>query len=317
MTIQALRRQCFRWSLGGVILACLAAVGSGCRSTPRASSASVWSYPPGVCPRFYAQYLPYPRRGLPVAQPMPATPGWTDPRIERDLARLTDAGLDGILLTLQPDVLADPVQTERVQRFLALAADRAPSGWEVILMLVTPADTPIEVDRNALGRWLTTQGLLEHPILRRRSGRIVVLLAPGVHAAGAPHPAVAAIACGALGSEWSWPAPAASERFAPTGPDRQVVVYGGSWTDIVGPDGVTAPGWALERRQGRTLQDELQRAFDAQAMTICIASWNDYSAGSFVEPNSLDGMNPLRRLTGTLRAARNHAAATAVAPAAP
>ena len=304
----------FRLCWSGLVLACLAALGPGCRTTPRSPAASAWSYPPGVCPRFYAQYLPYPRRGLPTAQPLPATPGWTDPRMERDLARFTDAGLDGILLALQPDSLADPVQTERVQRFLALAATRAPSGWEVVLMLVPPADDAVAVDRNALGRWLTAHGLLEHPNLRRRSGRIVVLLAPGVHAAGTPHPAVVAVACGAPGSEWRWPAPADPERFAPTGPDRQVVVYGGFWTDITAPDGVVAPGWALERRQGRTLQDEIQRAFDAQAMTICIASWNDYVARTFVEPNSLDGMNPLRRLTAALRTARRHAAAAATPP---
>lgn len=316
MKARAPRSRWLAWCLGGVLLACLAAGGSGCRSTPLSSPSVAWSYPPGVCPRFYAVYLPYPRRGLPLAQALPTTSGWTDPRMERDLARLTEAGVDGILLALQPDVLTDTVQAERLQRFFALTAARAPSGWEVIPMLVPTGADEVALDRNALGRWLTAQGLLEHPNLRRRSGRIVVLLSPGVRATGAPHPAVATIACGALGSEWSWPAPATPERLVPSGPDRQVVVYGGFWTDIVGADGAATPGWTLERRQGRTLQDGLHRAFDAQAMTICIASWNDYVEGSFVEPNSLDGTAPLRRLSAVIRAARARAAAPA-APATP
>ncbi|MGD9498467.1 MAG: hypothetical protein AB7Y46_19390, partial [Armatimonadota bacterium] len=88
--------------LSGILLACMTTAGWGCRSMPSSAAPSTWAYPPGVCPRFYALYLPYPRRGLPVAQALPATPGWTDPRMERDLARLAGAGLDGILIALQP-----------------------------------------------------------------------------------------------------------------------------------------------------------------------------------------------------------------------
>ena len=46
--------------------------------------------------------------------------------------------------------------------------------------------------------------------------------------------------------------------------------------------------WSLQRGKGRNFANRLRRAFQDKAAIICIQSWNDFTDGSFMEPNTLD-----------------------------
>lgn len=283
-----------------------AVLGLGCRGTRTpVSEESTWAYPTGQCPRFLVLYLPYPRQGAPLALPSPTTPGWTDQRMERDLARVLTAGLDGIVLGLLPETLADAFQTQRLTRFADLVSARAPAGFELVLLLVSSSSSAAEVDRNSIGKWLVASGLDSNSLIRRQAGRVLVAVSPRLTLTGTPHPAVAVVPLVGSTSPWRWPEPGQADRLVPTGPESQVVVYGG-WRGAAAPGGSPPehPAWELDRRRGRALEDELQQAFAVRALTICISSWNDYVAGDFVEPNTMDGDAVLKRLTAVIRTAK-------------
>ena len=283
-----------------------AVLGLGCLGTRApVSEDSAWPYPAGQCPRFLVLYLPYQRQGAPLALPSPTTPGWTDPRMERDVARVLAAGLDGIVLGLLPETLADAFQTQRVTRFADLVAARAPAGFELALLLVPSSSSSAEVDRNAIGKWLVESGIDDNKLVRRQAGRVLVAVSPRMTLTGTPHPAVAVVSLVGSTAPWTWPEPGQADRLVPTGPESQVVVYGG-WRGTAAPGGSHPehPAWELDRRRGRALEDELRQAFAARALTICISSWNDYVAGDFVEPNTMDGDAVLKRLAAVIRTAK-------------
>lgn len=285
--------------------ACLGCLSSRKPATSDPQGAD-WPYVTGQCPRFLILYLPYPQNGAPLALPSPTTPGWTDQRMERDVSRILGAGLDGIVLGIQPETLADTFQTERVVRFAQLVASRAPAGFGVVLMIVPSASSPVSMDAEAIGQWLSTSGIQNCRALQRQAGRVVVMLSPQVSLSGAPHPAALVVPMGSASSSWRWQEPAAVDRFTPTAaPDGQLVVYGG-WRGPAAPggNGGSTP-WEMERRRGKALQEELSRAFAARALTICISSWNNYVTGDFVEPNTLDGDAVLKRLTAVIREAKD------------
>jgi hypothetical protein len=69
-------------------------------------------------------------------------------------------------------------------------------------------------------------------------------------------------------------------------------------------DAKNRPVWELPRDKGGCLRQELARAYAARAGLICISSWNNYVAGDFIEPNSLDGEAPSKALAAAVRQAR-------------
>jgi hypothetical protein len=299
------------------LLLLLAGAMQGCRSgaTPQGAAGPAWPYGPGERPRFTMLYLPYPQDGVPLALPTPTVYGWTDERMTRDLSRFRAAGLDGLILGLQPGVFTDALQSERVVHFLDLVARQAAPAFRVVLLLVPPALAPAatSIEAEYIGKWLTSNDLLHLSCLERGAGQIMLVCPPGTAVTGPPHPALCVVRTDAPGAPWTWGDPAVPARLQPTGPDRQVLVYAG-WRGRNAPVGRNGqPRWEIERRQGRSLEAEIRSAYAVKAGLICISSWNNYVAGDFVEPNSLDGDHVLRRLTALIRQARE----AAQAPAAP
>jgi hypothetical protein len=252
-------------------------------------------------------YLPYAPNGAPLAMASPNTYGWTDERMERDLSRLLAAGLDGLILGLQPAVFSDAFQTERVLRFLDLVESRGTADFSVALMLVSSSPTEASVDAESIGRWLAAHSLRRRASLRKQEGRVMLVCPPDMTLSGPPHPALYAVRTGSPGAIWTWGDPAEPARGRPGGPERQVVVYAG-WRGRTAPlDDKGRPRWEMERQGGRTLETEIRNACSAKAGLICISSWNNYVAGDFVEPNSLDNSAVLRKLTALIRSAKEAA----------
>lgn len=273
-----------------------------------------WPYGAGERPRFFVLYLPYGQNGAPLAMASPSAYGWTDERMARDVSRFVAAGLDGLILGLQPTLFSDPLQTERLIRFLDLIEGRDAATLSVVLMLIPPAPAGVALDAEVVGRWLTAHDLQRRACLHRREGRVMLVCPPDATLSGPPHPALYALRTGTAGAPWSWSDPAEPTRATPCGADRQVVVYAG-WRGRTAPvDAKGRPQWEMERQGGRALEAEIRRAYSAKAGLICISSWNNYVTGDFIEPNTLDGDAVLRRLTTLIRRAREAEQATPVPP---
>lgn len=262
-------------------------------------------YARGECPTFLISYIPYPtaRQGR-QAVPVPDYHGWTDERMERDLRRLRDCGVDGLVLRLDAAILSDGFRTERLARFVRMA-DAGPSP---LLLLPCIAGAPglaaLETSHEDLHVFLRQIGLLEAGVAYREAGRPLVLMTAGVRATGAPHPGLAVVQIGSDASGWRIPAWNAADRLVAS-PSGQTLVHAGWRGDSALVDKKGRPAWALPRARGATLVAELRTAFDARSRIIWISSWNDFGAGDFVEPNDMDGDAVYRLLQAEIRRVRS------------
>ncbi|MBN2448979.1 MAG: hypothetical protein JXR77_01235 [Lentisphaeria bacterium] len=232
--------------------------------------------------------------------------------MERDLARLRRCGLDGVILALGSDALSDAVLRERVRRFLHLSSAAAPPLRVVLAFRPEHGRGAGRIESGELAAWLTDLRQTGAASLYCRGPRVVVVALPGVEIRGSRHPSFLAIQARGEGGEWSWGPPDNAARLRPRGAERQVLIYAGHRGDPGAVDRRGRPLWAIPREDGEALRAELRRAFAAGALTICISSWNDFAAGDFVEPNSLDGeaaMEVLAREIARLREGGIRAAA--------
>ena len=119
--------KCF-YKYGILLVLLLAACLTGCSglsmfSTGRRPPPPVL-YAPGEAPQFLVRYLPYPSRVARLSAPIPDYEGWTEERMERELRLMTRLGLDGVVMEVDGDVFRDSFRSDRVRRFVQLAANR-------------------------------------------------------------------------------------------------------------------------------------------------------------------------------------------------
>jgi hypothetical protein len=291
---------------------------AGCRGVAiHETTADVpWPYPAGVCPQFLVVYYPYLAAGTPLAESAPRAYGWTDQRMLRDIGRLQGTGAEGIVLALRPELIADAVQSERITRFIHLIEQEGGTLQRVVLLLLPPALPRPASSKEDVGKWLVTNQLQSATAILKQDGRVLLVLAPGALLDGPLHPAVVAVGAGTPGASWTWGEPAQAARLQPAGSGRQVLVYAG-WRGRDAPlDAKGQALWELARGKGESLRKELAAAYAAQAGLICVSSWNDYLAGDFIEPNSLDGDALSKALTTAIREARQRARTMPVSAAA-
>jgi hypothetical protein len=255
---------------------------SGCRTFQHLSPPPI-RYTDKAAPVFLMKYYPYRPNGYFIAQPVPNYTGWTGERMERDLGRMTLIGIDGVLVVVTPGMFADRFRRDRLLAFISMARRTDLR----IGFFLEPGPGGSTFQREALGEWVVAAGLRSAPACMKRNGRPLFIVGPGVRLDGPNHPAVSFVHTKPVFREWRWPNPGAAKRWHLGKPGDQVLVRAG----FRGADGVAddEKTWTLPRSRGKTLQRQLWRAYDLRALTICISSWNDYTSGDFVEPNTLDG----------------------------
>lgn len=233
-------------------------------------------------PDLWVEYYPYPLPGGPPpltgVRPLPDyRDSWTDQRMHRDLIRIRAAGISAILLFLAPEKIGDTFFCDRVRHFQSLAAQLTPP---LPVALVLASFAPLRLDRQNVMDFFQTQGFDrspnylswqgQHPLFFSESIRLLGNYG-GMHTAaqfGAelpPRPLDASGFSSKNGAVWIKTARIAAEQ-----------------TDIRGK------AWLIPRDRGASLRDRLRQAFAQQASPIILSSWNDFSDGSFLEPNSHD-----------------------------
>lgn len=310
MDLSVLSRKYRRWCSLISSTVVLGLLSNGCETmSPRVPP--VMQYMDGA-PTFMLVYYPYGVFGdTPVGYPIPRYSGWTDERMERDLRRFTSLGVDIILLAVYPEYLNGGRELERITRFVEFCG--FVEGAPKVVFLLTAGDGAMRFDREKLGAWVVESGIRRMSGVYTVAGKPLVVVRDGVMPSGVRHPAVHEIVAGTTqGCDWYWPSEPGMTETGTWDNVRIAVVYTG-WAGTgrrrnSEPD---APenGWKLPRRKGLTLQDGLWRAFSEHAGIIIVCSWNDFRAGDFVEPNNLDGQEPVTILAKEI--ARAHAASCA------
>lgn len=238
--------------------------------------------PSGRRPEFWVEYYPYPcwqqQNSISYARPVPDYNGWTDIRMERDLARLSAAGFQAVLLFFTPEHLAKATTLERVHRFYALAAAQAMPLRVGIVLSPMANEFTLQLD-NAM-TFFRQQGFADKTNALKFAGTALLFFDQNVKLLGQYQGALGYVHFGGY-----WPA-----RSAPPGQ----VQRGFTWV-IAADNGGNAhllpkyhDRWAVPRGQGEQFTDALRQALLSPAEIICVSSWNNFNRGSFIEPNSLE-----------------------------
>ena len=240
-------------------------------------------------PLILAVYHPYPSFMTTVeapVRPLPGYDGWSNNRMERDLSRMQDAGVNGVLLFIKPEDLADGIRFERIRHFHELASARQPV-FRVVLVL----DGNNELNTDNASQFIKRKGLADFPCVLRLHGSPVLAFSKNIRLVRSGGAESANFCIRHIGNDW--PAPPKGADFGRPAP-LDGLVWVKTADSRVAADNSDNPAssrqgaWSLPRGKGRNFANRLRLALQEKADIICIQSWNDFSDGSFLEPNTLD-----------------------------
>ena len=253
---------------------------------------------PDPRPVLMMEYFPYPlwteEQEVKGVTPMPIYSGWPRTRMERDLERLEMAGIDVLILCLNPQDLAQETVQRQLRNFYGLLEEKR-AKLRVVLCFRVPAPLALQVP-NVLG-FLRKQGLLQHSHAWTWNGRIPVWFSWEIQLDG--ENSYRDLVVMQYGEDIPMP-------LSSTTPGNVSIFRKGfQWVRVAetGQGAVFADnvklhdGWLVPRANGQQLREGLRQAFQNRASHIIISSWNNYRQGSFVEPNSLDRFSLLDILT--------------------
>ncbi|HEY8241086.1 MAG TPA: hypothetical protein VIH35_06555 [Kiritimatiellia bacterium] len=245
--------------------------------------------PAGERPTFVVHYYPF-TVGLvrTIARPEPDYMGWDHERMERDLQRLADACVDVVMVSVDPYEIRDP---GRAEAYLDMVQHASKTSVEVAFM-AEAHDAPRQ-DVDYFLNWCADE-LLGRRGYHNLDGRPLVEIYDALGAEDADHPALT-VRHTVLAKQWSW-GYAADDNVPLSQNGEQAMAFAGFMVNGDKPH----LGFAMERENGARLERQLKAAIATGAKYICIASWNDFWEGHFIEPNSLDGTGPYDTLKRTL-----------------
>ncbi|NMA43340.1 MAG: hypothetical protein GX946_08145 [Oligosphaeraceae bacterium] len=233
---------------------------------PRYEFLAAYEHPP----QFWLEYHPYPPAQSASSQPkvraIPQNEGWTDLRMQRELKQFQAAGISTLLLHVSPEMLAAEHFAERLQKFHTFATELAP-GLSIAPVLC-PTSEGMRLSVQNTMQYVERLGFLQLPASLKLQGKPVLFFGGQIE-----------LIDDYKGARSYASLPAFLD-------DRQnradSVNIAEPLTSAQGND------LALRRYQGVFFARQLQLAYDHKARIIYLKSWNNYEAGNFLEPNSLD-----------------------------
>ncbi len=255
-----------------------------------------YSLRPAEKPTIGLQYFPYGRAlDRHIARPVPDYRGWPDERMLKDFSRLAELRLDFVLLAMTPEDVTDAHRRQRYEQFFAMR--RSHPEWPKIGIWVERTAEFNTADTNAYVRWLTTLFARNPDLFYTFGRRVVVVLSPDFGTWPVYHPALALQYTTPRRNGWLWQPLSPDDMREQSFPASFAVFAGWVGDQTARP----ADKWKLRRHSGKTLIYALRRAVAARPERLCIASWNDFRNGSFIEPNTLDGAQPYDALVREMR----------------
>ena len=215
-----------------------------------------------------------------VATPVPDYQDWDNARMTRDLERLSELGIDVVMVSMNPEEVYKPERMQRYRHFVDLA-----KAYPVKVAFMAEAHGASEASVQAFGDWCAEQMAGREGYLHI-SGKPLVELYDALQAETYTHPALTTRHT-VWAREWYWgthwdhPPPLSRNG-------EQVMAFAGFLNNGDRPE----LGWEAAREQGELLRRQFRLAVQSSARFICIASYNDFWEGHFIEPNTLDGSGP-------------------------
>jgi len=209
--------------------------------------------------------------------------GWTDIRMERDLARLTEAGFHAVLLFFTPEQLAKETTLERVHRFYDLANTLTKPIRVAIVLSPMAREFSLQVANTMT--FFQQQGFADKANALKFEGTPILFFDHNVILLGKYRGALGYIRLGDF-----WPA-----RADFVGKQRWPMNrHGFTWVTVADNGGNAhllpkySQRWPIPRDRGEHFATSLRQALASKAKIICVSSWNNFNRASFMEPNSLE-----------------------------
>ena len=259
----------------------------GCITVYQNQSKPAVTLPPPL--PVWAVYLPTPE--LPAhstIRPIPAHQGWTNLRMERDLERMAQVKITGVLVVVTHVQLLGDSFHERYRKFAELAEAQ---GLHVALLLTSLTNPAPALDRDNIVQYLQEQGLINFPSsLRNEAGMPLLLVADDFVLNGLQGNNNQTVCVWQLGHD----VPALPSGTLDV-PSMRPEANGMLWIRAADNSGCASVNrgrptddWMIRRRNGAPLKRQLDQARAVGATLLLLDSWNNYERGSFVENNTLD-----------------------------
>jgi len=244
-------------------------------------------------PVFAIHYYPYTVSLVrTIAKPLPDYREWTMKRREQDIQRLGDLGVDLVIVSIDPVELRDP---GRISQYLEFFKQVQYSPMKAALM-VEAHKTP-EARLHWFMRWCANT-LPGHPGYYHDNGKPLVVLYDALGDENCTNEALS-IRHTVWGKQWYWGVNREDKpELSRNG--EQAMAFAGFLRDGDNPQ----RGFSLSRDNGSRIKRQVSGALKTGAKFICIASYNDFWEGHFVEPNTFDGSYAYDALQQEIRSAK-------------
>lgn len=252
----------------------------------------------GPRPEILTVYYPYEvnERAKTGITPLPDYKRWTIERMERDIARMRAAGIDGILLCISPSDSAEPQRLSMIQRFL----DKCSITERPFKVILTFAPRrPLVLDYANIAQFIEHKGITSYKALCRVNDSILVCLSENVVVNDENESVYGFTFSKVTLAHPALPCPTPAPTQATKSPLPMEFVFAG-FCDINSMPQDERYSWSIPRKKGKAFGEGLAKAIESKASTIVIVSWNDYSNGSSIENNTQDGTMLLDVLAETM-----------------
>jgi hypothetical protein len=212
-----------------------------------------------------------------IAKPMPDYENWNEMRMRLDLERLASLKVDIVMVAVDPEDIQNQGRALRYLRFVDLAAKYP---FKVAFMADGRRASPFDIRK--FGEWCE-QNLPNRLGYFYYQGQPLIEFRNVFNETNYANPSLT-IRRTDGGSEWIWgPGKKHRPEISPNG--EQVMVFAGLLFNGDRPE----LGFSLQRGKGSCIRRQFRQAAATHARFICVASYNDFYEGSFVEPNTFDG----------------------------
>jgi hypothetical protein len=219
-----------------------------------------------------------------IAKPMPEYENWNDMRMRLDLERLANLKVDIVMVTVEPKDIQTPARALKYLRFVDLAAK-----YPFDVAFMADGQRASLFDIRKFCEWCE-QNLPNRLGYFHYQGQPLIEFHNALNAVNYTSPSLT-IRRTDGGSEWAWgPGKNGRPEVSPNG--EQVMVFAGLLLNGDRPE----LGFSLKREKGSCVRRQFRQAAAMNARFICIASYNDFYEGSFVEPNTFDGDSAFKAL---------------------
>ncbi len=247
-------------------------------------------------PQVWTVYIPYRDHSPQLVDvvPVPNYDTWTEERMKRDIQRMVQAGIQGVLLKVSPEQLADPFKMARLIQF----RDHCRRDGRLKTALYLDSSKPLALNCQDLLRHLAKHGFLAGPEQNDAlngqnltlNGRPLIVVGRNLKLEG--HNAKE-VNWRQFGLQWPDLPDLETESqtaYALQSADSIVWLRVGYCGSCSTSDNRSQKNhWSISRgRKGNAFRDRLAAARREGTRILAIDSWNDYDTGSFLEPNTRD-----------------------------